>query len=619
MIKSINTYIYNKLINNHRFLFLFSILAIEIYLFPLYFYGQNAKIQIFDNLDITIPVLKVLTSSGMMFASSDAIIPNIMGGLPRLTYGSELNGYVWLHYFFTPFVAFTINETLMHFVAFMSMIVLLSRYFLPAHHRYRILIIYSVSLMFALLPFHPGAGLSVPSIPLALYAFLNIRSGVWRWYDWLIIILIPFYSSLILVYFFFLLVMSGMFVIDIVKNRKINFYFFAALALMSISFVIVEYRLFYDMFIQHLFVSHRTAFSSLQEHSLWETYKSAHGVFLNGSVDMDTRASAVILPFVLFVMILSLIKKRLSWQISILVISSFLILLSYPNILQHITGNKFAMPILIVITALLFVKNKLHHLFFGAILLQLFFSYWYALWFYQGTGELALTIPILKEFNFARIALLQPIVWAIIVSLGMVIAAKKLHFSAILFTGIVLFQMYVSLNVREFSAPNSAVNYRSYYAEDLFLKIKTTIGKDPSTYRVGCLAFDPAISVYNGLYTVDGYMTNYPLEYKHKFRKIIEQPLLDSDNKGNFDLFVGWGSKCYLFDGGESSLYFRKNITIKKLHLDMKAFYDLGGRYLLSAHRIEESQLKNLVFMREFRDKNTFWTIYLYRVDLSKP
>lgn len=49
----------------------------------------------------------------------------------------------------------------------------------------------------------------------------------------------------------------------------------------------------------------------------------------------------------------------------------------------------------------------------------------------------------------------------------------------------------------------------------------------------------------------------------------------------------------------------------------MSVFYAVGGRYLLSEHRIEESQLKNLVFIQEFQDKNTFWTIYLYRVDLT--
>jgi hypothetical protein len=429
-------------------------LAVELYLFPLYFYGEGAQIQIFDNLDIVFPVLKVLTSNGFIFAPSDTIIPNMMGGLPRLVYGTEFNVYVWLFYFFPPFVAFTINETLIHFGAFFSMFVLLSRYFVPSRHRYRLLIIHSVSLMFALLPFYTGAGLSVPSIPLALYAFLNIRSGGWRWYDWLIIALIPFYSSLILVYFFFLLVMSGLLLMDILKKREINWHFLLALAIMSLTFVVVEYRLFYDTFVQHLFDSHRKEFSAIQQNSLFETYRSAHQIFLNGSVDMDTRASVVLIPFMLLVILTTFVKNRLSWYISFTLIAIFFIWVSLPTYGQYVIGNKFAMPILAIISLIAVIFKKEYRIFFGAILLQLFFAYWYGLWFYKGTGLLANSIPILREFNFARIAMLQPVVWLIITALGMVMIAKKIRFAPLLFIGVVLIQPKFKSEVQFFDLKN---------------------------------------------------------------------------------------------------------------------------------------------------------------------
>ena len=616
MIKNFNRFLYQQIFNNPRVLTLFSVTVLLVYLFPLYYFGEDTRLQVYDNLDIVFPILKVLTSSGMIFASSDAIIPNIMGGLPRLVYGSELNGYVWLFYYFPPFIAFTLNETLIHGFALLSMIVLLSRYFVPTDHRYRVLIIYSVSLMFALLPFYTGAGLSVPSLPLALYAFLNIKNVNSKWIDWLIIILIPFYSSLILVYFFFLLVMTGLLLLDSYQNRKFNIHLFWALFVMSFSFVVVEYRMFYDMFVGHLFVSQRTEFSVLQNHTLWETYKAAHGAFLNGSVDMDTRASVVVLPFMLFSLILTLVQKRLSWYLSLLSIVLFFTLVYNIDILKQITGNKFAMPILVVITTVLFVIKKEYRTFYTFVLLQIFFVYWYALWFYQDTGVLAEYIPILKEFNFARIGLLQPLWWAIITVYGMLIVSKMLRFSPLVIMGVILFQIAMGLSVREFGISKSPLSYKSYYAEDLFTKIKLYIGADPSTYRVGSLGLEPAVAIYNGFYTIDGYVTTYPLEYKHKFQKIIQKSL--SENKGNRDLFVGWGSKCYLFDGGQSSLLIRRDVTIKKLQMDMNAFYELGGRYLLSAHKIEQSQMKNLIFLNKFEDKNTFWTIYVYQIDISK-
>lgn len=572
--------------------------------------------QSFDNLDIIFPGLKTLVSSGSIFASSSTIIPNMMGGLPRLVYGSEFNIYVWLFYFFPPFIAFTINETLMHLGAFFSMFVLLHRYFVPQQHRYRLLVIHGASLIFALLPFYTGAGLSVPSVPLALYAFLNIRNGIWRWYDWTVIILIPLYSSLILVYFFFLLLMSGLLVFDLIKNRRLNFYFLLALAIMSLAFILVEYRLFYDTFVQHLFVSHRKEFTFLQTNTLFETYRSAHQVFLNGTTDMDTRASAAIIPFMLLVVGMSFFKKRLPWHISLLLILFFCVWVSFPFYGQYVTGNKFGMPILTIILVVLMSVKKQYRLFYGAILLQVFFAYWYAFWFYEGTGELAKTFHILREFNFARIALLQPVLWMIITALGMVIIARKMRFAPLLFISLILVQGIVMLNTRKFSASNSPFTYRAYFAEDVFAKIKNYINADALTYRVGCIGFEPSIAVFNGLYTIDGYVTSYPLAYKHEFYKIIEKTL--STDKGNRELFLGWGSKCYLFDGGESSLNFRPTAMANKINLNFEAYYALGGRYLISSHKIEASQLKHLVFLKEFEGKDTFWKMYLYRVDLTK-
>ena len=616
MIKNFNRFLYQQIFNNTRVLILFSVTILLLYLFPLYYFGEDCRLQVYDNLDIVFPILKVLTSSGMIFAPSDTIIPNIMGGLPRLVYGTELNGYVWLFYYFPPLVAFTINETLMHGFALFSMIILLSRYFVPKDHRYRVLMIYLVSLMFAILPFYTGAGLSVPLVPLALYGFLNIKNGHSKWVDWLIIILIPFYSSLILVYFFFLLVMMGLLLLDSYQNRKFNIHLFWALFVMSFTFIVVEYRMFYDMFVGHLFVSQRTEFSILQNHTLWETYKAAHGDFLNGSVDMDTRASAIVLPFMLLSLMLTLVKKRLSWYLSILTIMLFFTLVYNMGILQQVTGNKYAMPILVVISIVLFVIKKEYRIFYAFVLLQIFFVYWYALWFYQGTGALAEYIPILKEFNFARIGMLLPLWWAIITVYGMLIVSKILRFSPLVFIGMIIFQIAMGLSAREFGISKSPLSYKSYYAEDLFAKIKLYIGADVSTYRVGSLSLEPAVAIYNGFYTIDGYITSYPLDYKHQFQKIIQKSL--SENKESRELFVGWGSKCYLFDGNESSLFIHSNVTIKKLQMDMNAFYELGGRYLLSAHKIEQSQMKNLIFLNKFEDKNTFWTIYLYQIDIPK-
>ncbi|HEX5329319.1 DUF6044 family protein [Sulfuricurvum sp.] len=616
MIKKLEFYFYKNFINSHSFYLIIAFLMLEIYLFPLYYFGQDCQVKSFDNLDIVFPTLKTLVHSGKIFALSSEIIPNMMGGLPRLVYGTEFNVYVWLFYFFPPFIAYTINETLIHFGAFASMLILLNRYFVPKYHHYRLLIIYGVSIMFALAPFYTGAGLSIPSIPLALFVFLNFRNAIQRWYDWLFIVLIPFYSSLVLTYFFFLLLASWVWAFDTIRNRSVNWHYFGAMVLMSVMFVLVEYRLFYDTFIQHLFISHRTEFALFQSNTLFETYRSAHQTFLNGTTDMDTRASAVIVPFIALVLASIFVRKRLSWYMSFIVIGSFLMWILFPNFVEVILGNRYVIPSLIILLSGLMVFKKQYRAFAATVMIVLIFSFWHGFWFYEGTGKLSQTIHILREFNFARIALLQMAVWMIAVALGFVIITRKIRFAPILIIGVVLFHSYVMLNIRPYKASDSPFTYRAYFAKDVFDKIKAFIGKDPSTYRVGSIGFEPAISIYNGLYTIDGYVTSYPLEYKYRFYEITKNSL--STDEGNRKLFLGWGSKCYLFDGGESSLYFRPEATVKKLSLNFEAYKAVGGDYLLSTHRIEASQMKHLVFLSEFSGKDTFWKFYLYRVDLSK-
>jgi len=109
-----------SLINRNSFWFFISIASLILYLLPLMIYGENNYIRVHDNLDITVPSLKILANSGMIFSNSMEIIPNMMGGLPRLVYGSEFNYLLWLFVFFKPFVAMVINEVLMHTTASVS-------------------------------------------------------------------------------------------------------------------------------------------------------------------------------------------------------------------------------------------------------------------------------------------------------------------------------------------------------------------------------------------------------------------------------------------------------------------------------------------------------------------
>ncbi len=153
-----------------------SLFLLTIYLFPLFVYEDKLHFLAFDNMDSNIVWFKILAESGKIFASNDTIIPNMMNGLPRSCYGSEFFYILWFYYFFTPIQAYIINEVIIHTVAFISMYIFLSHYLFTKEDPYRFIYINIGALYFAILPFWPSGGLSVPLIPLVTYALLNIKN-----------------------------------------------------------------------------------------------------------------------------------------------------------------------------------------------------------------------------------------------------------------------------------------------------------------------------------------------------------------------------------------------------------------------------------------------------------
>lgn len=105
--------------------------VIFLYLSPLYILGQDAHVLILDNVDGAVASLKILAESDLIFGPMDSVVPQIMNGLPRNTFGTEFNLQVWLYHFLPPFTAYVANLTLIHLVAFWGMWLLLKRHFLP--------------------------------------------------------------------------------------------------------------------------------------------------------------------------------------------------------------------------------------------------------------------------------------------------------------------------------------------------------------------------------------------------------------------------------------------------------------------------------------------------------
>lgn len=568
----------------------------------------------FDNLDSTIVWSKILAESGKIFASSDVIVPNIMQGLSRMTYGSEFHGLLWLFYFFDTEIAFRINAILVHVIAYISIWIFLSRYILSKHPLISLL----VSIYFATLPFHLGAGLTTSLLPLYVYIFFNIKNGVEKKYEWFLLILIPFFADLVFLYIFVITFTFIWVIYEMFQNKKVYKRLLIALFLVSITFIFVEYRLFYSMLLERTFISHRSEFSIYFNKSFLDSYTLSLQFFLDGwSQHQRSLMMPILLPFIVLSMSILFFKQKLSAVESIVVwgiFSLFYVL----NIWTEEFINRYTLPGLFLISILLLWKSKKNKDFLFLLLLQIILSLYYGFCYYDGFSALKDIFPILNVFNISRAAFIQPFIWVVILGLTFKILIKKLKFTIIVLIFIIGYQYLESMDIRNFQnfQKEKMFTFQQYYAPTIFKEILKDINLPIEQFHVISYGLEPAIAEYNGLYTVDGYSTNYPLSYKQKFRTLQEKCL--EDMPGNVALFDQWGSKLYLLcapsEPDTYNFFIDRNITEIALTADISAMCKMNVDYLISANKIREDKDYALSLINHYESKDTLWKIWLYKL-----
>ncbi len=604
---------YINFLNDRRVLWTISFFIVAIYFLPYFVKGQNIHAIVYDNLDSNVIWFKLLAESGKIFADSMDIIPNMMNGLPRLSYGSEFNVTLWLYYLFNDFTAYVINDIIVHIFAFVGMVILLSRYIIKQELEYNNLVIFSTALLFALVPFWSNGGLSVASQPLALYAFLNIRSNRDNRWDWIILVLLPFYSSFILAFFFFLFIVGLVFLYDLFKTKKINFKFLFATILMILLYLLVEYRLVYNMIFDSGFVSHRTEFA-LQIYGFNDCLRKSHFIFLNGQDHNINLHYRYILPIILLALLISLKKEtftRVSSIIIIILFAAFFVL----NLWDDLLTKEMSMTLLLLYGLSIWIFNK-NKIFPFLLILQIVISLGAGFYYSQWMGSVGDTFPLLHSFHFARFMMLQTLIWYLLLAFSLQVLFQKLKFTLLILLTLMIFQTLLTFEYRNFMRISKGpVTYKTYYASNLYKEIDNFIGKPKSKYRIVNIGIEPAVSLYNGFYTIDGYSTNYALSYKHKFRKIMHTYLNTLEkHHGDAYVFDNWGSKLYIFTGQCSYSAYKKTI-LKDLPIDLKQLSYLGANYIFSAYAIGDYKSMHLTFLKKFDNNESYWPVYIYEID----
>lgn len=551
--------------NQEKKLLIFAAIILILYLSPLFILGENAHIRVHDNLDSNLSWYKVLARSGEITGPIDATIPQVINNqLLRNAFSTEFSGIVWLYAFFPSMVAYALSQTITRVVAFIGMYVLLKHHFLPREDW--MVISVGVSLAFALTPFWPPGMLSTLGMPLALWAFLNIRKGERSWKNYFILTLIPLYSSIVLGFFFFLSGIGMLWLVDLVIKKEWNFRFLFSIIYMTLIYMIVEYRLVSSFFFSTTPNSRDEYFHARL--SLWQSLRLIVKNFLLGHTHVMTVHTFVILPAILIAFYFIITKKRLKQEKSFVFLFWFNIALSI----------------------------------------------WYAFWFYKGWLSLTKRFHILDTFNFARYHFLRPLVIYVLFALGLKILWLQGKLWRHVATGFVIAQIILLGFYNEEIIFQNKPSVKEFFAEKQFQEIKEYIGLPLEQYRIASIGLHPAIAQYNGFYTLDTYNNFYPLSYKYEFRKIIEKEL--AKNKTIRTYFDEWGGRCYIFTDELGKNYmFTKNSKkcLEKVELNIEHFKKMGGQYIFSAVPIENAAENHLSLENIFTSDTSVWKIYLYK------
>jgi hypothetical protein len=546
-------------------LIIFSLIALAVFVSPLFILGDNAHIRVHDNLDSNIAWYKVLVESGQLTGPLDGEIPQIINGnLSRNAFGTEFSLIVWLYAFLPTMLAYALSQTITRFVAFLGMYLLLKKHFLKGEGWEAINI--GTALALAFTPFWPSGMLSTLGMPLALWAFLNIRKGEKSWWNYLVLTLLPLYSSIVLGFFFFLSALGIFWLIDVVRGKGWNWGFLLSIAYMTLIFFIVEYRLVYSFLFDDEPNSRDEYFHARL--TFWHCVRLTFKNFIFGHHHAATIHTLVILPVMIIALIIVLWKNL--WK----------------------------------------QEKVFVYLFF----LNFVLSGWYAFWFYKGWLPLTEQFHFLDTFNFARYHFLRPLIVYVLFALSLKILCSQGEIWRRSAPVIVALQVLVVSLFNEEIIFNNKPSMKEFFAEEQFSDIKEYIGIPQEEYRVASIGIHPAIAQYNGFFTLDTYNNFYPLSYKYKFRKIIEKEL--EKNKTIKTYFDEWGGRCYIFTAELGKHYMFKKKTKKRLEnleLNIDPFKEMGGRYIFSAVPIINSSENSLILEKVFESKNSVWKIYLYK------
>ncbi len=585
-----------------------------LFMIPYFLLGGGSIVTYHDQLDGEL--FSYLLTAKYLFTDI-RVYPEIMNGLPAAGAVPPAPLFVLLYAAFKPFTAFMISQWIIYLTAFLGMYLLLMRL------TGREFISFSIAVIFMLMPFYPVYGLCIPGQPLLFFAVLALfdkerrsavsssfprKAGYYFSADSIFYYLIIFFygisSSLVLAGFACLLLLGGSALIHTItalrlKKRGSLSLWFSLIVLLA-SYISVNSGLIRQvLFPGNTYISHKTEMV-LSPQNFSDYFKEAFTTGISYAQSFH-RVLFILMLFCLLLFFINAVVKK-----------------------ESLFSGSDKLPLLKALRVLLFI-----------FLTCLFYA------FYHGhfiTEIRNISGGILKTFNLDRVCWLLPTAWCILAGyLLSFIAGLREHKTAARSCSLCLKYGIISATLGIWGItvllhsplrPNLskllkggdyyALDWDRFFAEDIFSQIDSAIGKPKDSYHVISIGIYPAAAAYNGFYCLDGYSNNYPLEYKHTFRRIMEDELEKSDYIRDF--FDNWGNRCYITTAEQANYYtFEKkwNSVIYDLDLNTDVLKELDCRYVFSAAYLMNAEEKGLTLLREapFETEGSWYHIYVYAVD----
>ena len=556
-----NTKFIGVIQNNNWLFVLVGILLTLLNYLPYLIAGTDSNVLIHDNLDSNIVWYKTVLESVGWLSAPNAIVPNTLQGLPR----SSLSSFYDLAFIsfdlFGMYYGYVMNKMLMSMTAFCGMFLLLRNWVIPTKTQWAIH--YTISILFAILPFW-SFSLHIAAIPLVFHAFCSILYNRPHWYSWLIIVGYAFGSSIVLAGLFVISMLVFLWVYHYFTTKELRPKFLAGISLLLLSYCVSHLPLLSSFFLSGGEISHRTAFN-LQLLNFDEAVYQSNWLFRKGQ--------------------------------------------------YHTHSMHFLfIPLIILAKGLQISAGKKHVLFDVLLLSAGLFAVVYGFISWESAAPYISIITNLIPIQLQRFHIFYPVIWFLLLAITFHTFTQQMKYGLAIVIVVFVIQFDNLWNEREINNNTNTPSFKAYYSESEYSKMKTHIKQPTDAYKVMSVAIDPAVALFNGLHTIDGYFTDYPLEYKTEFRKIISKELEKNESVSKY--FDNWGSRCYAFstEFGINMLH-GKTDTIKNLQLNTQKALRLNCQYLLAGVFINNSEASNLKFEKLFTSPENHWNIYLYKIN----